>query len=157
MSQAQKPIFLGKRGAITGPISVKELENLKLSGKIDDFTYIWDWETTAWRALDPLPPPPKGLTLVSTELLPWTGIEAICHNFSQVISGNIANVSDFGCDLITKDSSDSPRLGLQSNLVLNVIDPKKDRAMNVPASLSDVTRKDGLWIYHLRWTAIPSF
>lgn len=50
-------IYLAKKGKITGPLSNSDYENLRLSGQIEDFFWIWHDEMKQWIPLDPPPPP----------------------------------------------------------------------------------------------------
>ena len=64
-------------------------------------------------------------------------------------------MTDSGCDLISHERSDTPGLGLGAMLVLNIIDPKHDKGMDVKAALAEVSRRDESWVYHLRWARRP--
>jgi hypothetical protein len=83
--------------------------------------------------------------------------DAICHDFSSLVSGKLENISDLGCELVSHDHSDAPKLALNSALVLNVLDGKGEKAMNVRASVYEVSQHDGIWVYHIRWAHRPSF
>lgn len=74
-----------------------------------------------------------------------------------MVSGKLTNVTDFGCDFVCKDHVGPPVLGLNTPLVLNVLNPKGDKAVNVKAAAHDITRYEEGWIYHLRWARRPSF
>jgi len=50
-------IYLGKKGQVTGPMSVAEYEGMKASGKIDQFSWIWNADMRQWIPLDPPPAP----------------------------------------------------------------------------------------------------
>ena len=175
MGKDDKNIFLGKQGQVVGPISQAELETLQASGEIAQYTYLWDTTGFCWRPLEAPPPPPPGMEQAAKKaeraraaaalpmkdkILPlpsWADMEAICHNFSHVIAGQIKNVTESGCDLVAHDPSDLPRMGISSKLLLNVIDSKKDEAMTVKASLEEVYREDGAWVYRLAWETRPTF
>lgn len=152
-----KVIYLGRGGRAHGPFPADKLEQMRLTGEIEQYTYLWDESAREWRNLDPMPPAPgtaparrKGGT--SLELT-----EAICHDHNAVVAGTLENVSDAGCELVSVDHADTPKLALNSALVLNVLDAAGDKAMNVRASLSDVSRRGGAWVYRIRWAQRPSF
>ncbi|MCM0606407.1 MAG: hypothetical protein KA715_09985 [Xanthomonadaceae bacterium] len=52
-----KNIYLAKNGKITGPITMGDYDNLKLSGQIEQFFWIWHDEMKQWIPLDPPPAP----------------------------------------------------------------------------------------------------
>ena len=149
----EKKIYLGRRGKSYGPYSSTQLDQMRLSGELETFTFRWDDDSLAWKPLENAPPPP-GASPVSSAVASG-GIEAICHDFTTIVSGLLQNVSELGCDLVSHDGSDGPRLGLKAKLVLNVVDKTGKQAMNVNASLSDVVRRDSAWVYRIRWSHAP--
>lgn len=50
-------IYLAKKGKITGPLTNADYENLRLSGQIEEFFWIWHDEMKQWIPLDPPPAP----------------------------------------------------------------------------------------------------
>lgn len=52
-----KGIYLAKRGEVLGPFSQTEFEKLKTTGRIWDYSWIWDDAKHVWAPVD-LPPPP---------------------------------------------------------------------------------------------------
>jgi GYF domain 2 len=148
------PIYLGKRGKISGPFSAEDLERLRSSGEISNYTYLWNEESRSWTNLEAPPPPPLGTKRAASSQRGW---EAICSSGGHLLSGRVENVSPEGCDLVVSHGSDSPDLAQASALILNVLDPAKKRAMNVKATLSGVYRHDGKWVYRLDWPSAPEF
>lgn len=53
------PFFLGKRGKIFGPFSSDQIQELKQSGQLLNYTYLWNPKQNAWVAIDPPPPAPS--------------------------------------------------------------------------------------------------
>jgi hypothetical protein len=51
----KKGIYLGKHGKIYGPFSGEEFEKFHETGKIYEFTWIWDESLNNWKSLDPAP------------------------------------------------------------------------------------------------------
>jgi hypothetical protein len=147
-----KVIYLGKRGKISGPFTEEDLERLRSSGDIANYTYLWDGTSQAWTNVEPPPPAPVGASRSSSSKKGW---EAICSSGDHIVSGRVENVGPGGCDLIASHSSDSPELTEASHLVVNVLDPAKKRAMNVKATLSGVYRHEGKWVYRLGWLSAP--
>ncbi len=152
MMANDKKIYLGRRGRSYGPYSEAQLETMRLSGELETFTFRWDDAEGGWRTLEKMPPPPGSSAVAAPSS---DGIEAICHDFNVIVSGLLENVSDLGCDLVARDRSDGPRLGVKSRLVLNVVDKTGKQGMNVKASLSDVVRRDQHWVYRIRWSHPP--
>lgn len=157
MAKENKPVYLGKGGRVFGPFLPEKMEALRLSGEIDGYTYQWDEAAREWKNLEPMPPAPG-----STETRRRDGgslemTEAVCHDHNALVVGVLENVGDAGCELVSHDHADAPKLGLNSTLVLNVLDGGGKKAMNVKALLSTVFRRDGAWVYRIRWAQRPSF
>lgn len=149
--------YLGKNGKSSGPFTLDQIKQFRLSGEIKKYTFIWDTSVKVWRPIERIPLPPVEVENHVNESLPeWAGAEAVCHDFNEIISGKLAHITDTGCDLICLESVETPRLGLDVSLLLSVFEPSSKRAINVKASLSEVTRKDGVWVYHLRWSHRPT-
>ncbi len=157
MNRKKDAIFLGTAGKCHGPFTQEQVERLRLSGEIERYPYQWDPNTGSWRPIAPPPVPAEFAAPNEAPHSPNDGIDAICHNFVDVVSGQLENLTDGGCDLVSPDPSDSPRLALRSPLVLSLVSSDQDHAVNVKASLAEVTRHDGRWVYHLRWARRPTF
>jgi hypothetical protein len=83
------------------------------------------------------------------------GIEAICHDSRHVISGRLTQVTDSGCELVCSGDAGAESFGSKSRVVLNLLEPKSGRAMNVTARLSGVRRRDGQWSLKVLWKSCP--
>lgn len=81
-------------------------------------------------------------------------IQAICHNFRNVMSGSLARVTESGCEFISPHVS-NPGFGTRNEVLLNLLDPKTGRSMNVSATVRRVSRAQGSWIYLLDWEKCP--
>jgi len=154
-----KHYYLGRGGRAHGPFTHEQFERLRLSGEIDQYTYQWDESEKDWVNLDPKPAP-VGATGTAAKRRGSSSLEqteAVAHDRNEVVIGILENVTDAGCELVCDDHSTAPMLGINSQLVLNVTNPAGEKAMNVRASLSSVERRDGNWVYRLRWAEVPSF
>lgn len=153
MSDA-KNIYLGRRGKSFGPFSRAEIEAMRLSGELEKYAFVWSPSENAWKTLE-TPPPPPGANPAPQAAARPSGYEAVCHDHTTLVSGALENVSEAGCDLVCLDSADSPRLGLKSMLLLNVLDNASQKAVNVQATLSEIVRREKAWVYRLRWARLP--
>ncbi len=150
-------IYLGKGGRIFGPYPAEKLDALRLTGEILNYTYLWDEGAGEWRNIDPEPPKPGSTSTRRKGDSSLETADAICHDFNALVAGRLQNVTDIGCELVSHDPADAPLLALNSALVLNIMDPKGEKAANIRAAVFEVTHSDGAWIYHLRWEHRPSF
>jgi hypothetical protein len=160
MSAKHEGIYLGKNGKVFGPYTQAKLDEMRLSGDIRNYTFIWDASADEWRTLE-APPPKPGAAPTGRAGRRSEGqleaADAICHDYNQLVAGTLRNVSDMGCELVSHDEADSPVLALDSALVLSVLDAKGDKALNVRAAVSEVTNDGEAWVYSLRWARRPSF
>lgn len=157
MTKRGKTTYLGRGGRVYGPFTDEEIERLRLSAEIENYTYLWDEQSSQWRNIDPAPPHPGTEDHESSHALANFGGEAICHNSKDMVAGQLENVGEGGCDLVSSDLSESPRLAVNSSLVLNVMDQTHRVAVNVRARLVESTRRAGKWVYRIRWARRPHF
>jgi len=151
----KKGIYLAKSGKIFGPFTQKDVDDLHSSGQIQTYSWMWKEEKNQWQALDPAPshsPHQPAKTSSSSISAGW---EAICHNFKQIISGTLDTVTEMGCEIITQDRSAMPVLGQQAIVMLNLLEPKSGKCMNVKAQVAQVSKSAWGWVYRIKWNGIP--
>jgi hypothetical protein len=148
-----KNIFLGKKGRAFGPFTENDLTQMRANGEIDKYTYRWDEASRAWVNLEPAPPPPSSKKEGYVESR-WEAV-CVCRTTNLMVSGAIENVGPEGCDLVVSQISDSPQLSIAGALRLNILDAKKNVAVNVRANVTAITRQAGNWVYHLHWPSVP--
>jgi len=157
-SKNEGMFYLGKNGRVFGPYPAAKLDELRLTGEIRNYTFIWDEAADEWRTIEPVPPRPGGGTSRGRRGdAQLETADAICHDYNALVAGKLQNVSDMGCDLVSHDHTDSPVLALNSALVLSVLDAKGEKALNVRAAVHEVFHDGGAWVYSLRWARRPSF
>ena len=84
-------------------------------------------------------------------------LEVICHDSRYaVVAGTLRNISKTECDFVTKDKSDSPTLGLNSKLLMNMFNPASRKCVNVNVRMRDVQREGERWVYRVEWISPPS-
>lgn len=79
----------------------------------------------------------------------------ICHNGSAIVSGTFVLVTETGCEIRDDGDSSTPQFALRSPVVLNILDQKQGKSVNVRAVAADVRREDGSWIYRIHWAKTP--
>lgn len=156
-NKESKTYHLGRDGRAHGPFTQEAFEQMRLSGEIDQYTYLWDEQAKDWVNLDPKPPALGSGATRRRGSSSLEQTEAVCHDHKEVVVGILENISDSGCELVSDEHSTIPKLALNSPLVLNVTNSAGEKAMNVRASLSSVERRDGNWVYRIRWAEAPSF
>lgn len=159
---SNKQIFLARFGKVHGPLTEHELTALHESGRIQEYTWLWDSRANQWKPIDP-PPPPLAVNLDSAharrpgEATPSFGLPngllAIAHDTRSVVSGAIERVTETGCELVCGVSS-----GLSSSgrVFLNLLDPKSGKAVNVAGKLFDSAHTPRGWVYKIRWDQRPA-
>lgn len=79
----------------------------------------------------------------------------VCHNGRAAISGKFTQVSDSGCEILDEGDSASPVFALRAPILLNILDSKKSKTMNVQALTAEVRRQHGGWVYRILWSKTP--
>lgn len=84
-------------------------------------------------------------------------IPVVCHDFRSVITGVIHEITETGCELISSLQTTGPVFPQKTQVLLNVLDEKTGRSVNVQARLTAARRQDGQWAYRIRWKGCPEF
>jgi hypothetical protein len=84
-------------------------------------------------------------------------VPVVCHDFRSIVTGNIREISDTGCELVSSIQSTGPVFAQKANVLLNLLDEKTGRSVNVSARLTAVKRHEGKWTYRIRWSSLPDF
>jgi hypothetical protein len=79
----------------------------------------------------------------------------ICHNGDAIVSGKFLLVSETGCEIQDEGEAATPRFALRAPIILNILDLKKGKTMNVRAITTDVRRQEGVWVYRILWAKSP--
>ena len=178
----KKMVYLARFGKVHGPFTDQELEAFQANGKINEFTWVWDYSGQGWKPLDP---PPAALfdtgeqseQVGSAQILQYSGhaqpttagpspmdlgfpstrgqVSVVCHNFRQVVSGFVHRMTATGCELKTSDGHLSPAFVSRSSVVLNLLDGESGKLMNVSCRICGVTRTPDGWVYQVRWEQRP--
>ncbi len=145
--------YLARNGQVFGPYSEMELEQIRHSNGLSQYTWMWPDGAKEWMPIDP-PPPPIGHTAKpkAASSVDW---EAIGFNNEAAINGFLRNTSDLGCELTTMDRGVEPVFGENTPVTLNVLHTKKGRSMNVQARMTRARRDSGCWVYHFQWEKHP--
>lgn len=158
MSQ-EKRTYLGKKGKIFGPFTQSEIQRLDQKGELETYSYIWAVDKETWVPLEAPPAHPEAPSRGRSQQggIDWSEIEAIGHNFVALMSGKLDRVTETGCDFLIDEADESPILALNSKIVLNMMDPKRGKALNVVTTLAHVAKKGSIWVYRLQWDQLPNF
>lgn len=170
-------IYLAKNGETIGPFTAEEFEAIRQSGKIREYSAIFDSRSNSWQPLEAAPPPPPSFAPApevpsargTAELAPpaarptlsrkpTRAIEALCHNRRDILSGSLDRLSDAGCDFLAVESDGAgPRFAEKGPVLLNLLDPATGESINVQARMLEAARAKEGWIYRLGWQSCPEF
>jgi hypothetical protein len=180
-----KPFFLAKSGQIYGPYDRTEIETLRESGEYEKYTWFWDDGIARWQPIDPPPASPRASARtqpqphapaaqqqqqpqahvqaqpqampsqwsVSSERL--RSISVICHDHQSVVTGTLANVTEGGCEFIATSKSTAPEFQEKLPILLHLLDLPTGKSMNVSGRVGHIERRDGTWVYRIRWKHCP--
>jgi len=155
--------YLGKQGKTYGPFSQRDFDELLSSGKIDEYFWLWDFKAKSWKPLEAPPPPivegengQISVVPISNELaLPNAGFQAICHDFHHAISGELARITQGGCDLIAPFNQGGSPFGENSQIFINLFESQTGKSIQVKAKLARVSHGKSGWRYSFRWAELP--
>lgn len=162
--------FLAKGGKTVGPFSQTEIEKMRLSGKYEEYTWVWDETVSRWEAIDPAPLPPSVSANATSNqatapVAPQRDrrshsfaaqqIQAVCFNHLTALSGSLDQVTDAGCEFSTQMGSTEPEFQVQLPISLHLYDTKTSRSMKVMGRVGRVERRDGRWHYRIHWKNCP--
>lgn len=144
-----KTVYLAKSGEAFGPFSESEIEELRASGALRRYTWLWSGK---WEPIDPAPEldPEKCSTPVA-----YAGFSAVCHDFRNATRGTLEAVSAKGCELWNPEEPMPTRFRKNSRLQVNVLNKKTGRAVNVEAVFVGLRRAARGWRYVLEWEIFP--
>lgn len=176
MSTARKlpqEIYLASGGKVFGPYTANEFEAFNLSGDIRKFSWIWDPSSDSWKALDPAPKmkpisgsaaqpgiasTPSSFQAMRSQAV--DAIEVICHDFREMLSASLIQMTETGCELISRDlnghASHPPHFALSAPLMLNLYDPATGKLTNVNGRFYGAERAPDGWKLRIRWDSIPA-
>jgi hypothetical protein len=177
-------IYLAKAGVVSGPYTEKEIESMRSSGELTNYSWISKGGPSNWQALDPMPalpgeperaaapvaepprleaaqiepprrasqPAPSRRSLrVADEV-----IEGVCHDYRSMVSGQIVQVTESGCELLVVEAeASSPKFTSQAKVYLNLLNSKNGNTIDIAAKLLGVTHSRQGWTYRLEWESVP--
>jgi hypothetical protein len=85
------------------------------------------------------------------------GVPVICHDFRSIVSGRIREITDTGCELVSGVDTSGPIFPQKAQVLLNLLDEKSGKSVNVQARLTAAQRIEGQWVYRIRWSVKPEF
>ena len=172
MSTTPYQFYLAKDGQQVGPFTPEEFATLRDRGELQQYTALFDSRTGQWAPLAPPPPAvevktvpaprttePEAVLAVanrrSANATAVRALEAVCHNYRDVVAGHLDRVNDQGCELVAQQAGASPCFADRGKVVLNLLDPRTGESMDVEAQLTSVTHGQKGWVYRLEWSACP--
>jgi hypothetical protein len=84
-------------------------------------------------------------------------IPVVCHDFRSVVTGTLREITETGCELVSAQQTSGPVFPQKTKVLLNLLDEKSGRSVNVSARLTAAQRFDGKWVYRIRWPQVPEF
>lgn len=169
MDISGRKTYLSRDGQVYGPFSDEQLNELRTSGQIHSYFWIWDGSADAWSPLHSPPPLPGTLIddgeAVYEQLDPGVQFSGsgnpllvICHDFRELMRCKIRSVSKSECVLI----SPRPKRGLPPftrghRVCLSLLDEQSGKTENVVGVVTSAGGGNipGSWEYVVQWDRIP--
>ena len=172
----QTVYYLARRGKIDGPFDKDQYQKMQSENELSKYSWIWSQSEGTWKPIDPPPSlTPQGGKIVSHEELQLkraakqisvgklsakeqkklSTLLVICHDQRNAISGHLDEIGPGGANLVTQDHSSLPKLGQNGKVLLNLLDSKSGKSINVDAKISSVSKQGHQWTYRLLWKQVP--
>jgi len=84
-------------------------------------------------------------------------IPVVCHDFRNIVTGTLREVTQTGCELVSNTHTTGPVFPQKAMIMLNLLDEKSGKSINVRARLVGAKRQEGTWTYRIRWPELPEF
>jgi hypothetical protein len=160
-------IWLSRGGKTEGPFDQAHLDQLKASGEIRNYVWIWTPETKAWSPIQLAPPPPPA-PQASSAVVPPTfkttnseatairsavrPLAAICHDNRSVVAGVLGAKLGETWILSSKDRlTEAPPFQRGAKVWINLLDEQSGQSENAQATLVDYKKTSESWEYSLKW------
>jgi hypothetical protein len=155
---ADSKIYLGKGGKFVGPFSPSDIEQMRKTGAIFQYVWIWEEQKGAWATIELPPPPPPteaGAKSSGAKAHMPSEWDVICHDRKTAVSGQLRNLSDSGAFFLATGSSLSPALVRGAMASLSLVDKKSGNMLNHPVRIVDVSRDTDGCVYQMSWDRSP--
>lgn len=84
-------------------------------------------------------------------------VPVVCHDFRSIVTGYLRSIDGTGCELVSGLATAGPVFAQKAEIFLNLFDEKSGQSVNVRARLTAAIRRDGQWLYRIRWQQKPAF
>lgn len=81
----------------------------------------------------------------------------ICHDDRAMVSGDLLDADDTGCEVRSTDRSLMPVFKMSAPVVLNLLDERRNASVNIIARAVDARRENEGWVYSFSWKRKPAF
>jgi hypothetical protein len=82
-------------------------------------------------------------------------VHVVCHDGVNVVAGAITKLFDRGCEITAIDAPSGQLFPKGARIVMNLLDEGSGRSTNSRVQLTSVLRRDGNWVYKVRWGRVP--
>lgn len=81
--------------------------------------------------------------------------QAICHDFSRVMSGKVVQPGVTGGKLVCTDVITHPPFVRGTTVWMDLLEEASDRSVKIKATLTDLHRENQTWVYSVAWDSCP--
>lgn len=84
-------------------------------------------------------------------------VPVVCHDFRSIVTGHLRAIDGTGCELVSSLDTPGPVFPQKIEVFLNLLNEASGESVNVRARLTAAVRRDGRWLYRIRWQKLPAF
>ena len=146
--------YLYQSGKLQGPLDVQQIEQMKTSGKIKQYTWIINNKDNVWEAVEPVPlENPFLMTQAHLENRELSGSFLF---MKKPFLGIVQGIHAYGIELlITHDQNQISGIPLGHLLNLNLVDETHEKWINTKMSFQNLEKTKSGTLIRLNWHSRP--
>lgn len=165
----QVKYYLARNQKTFGPLSQDEVDALRKSGQLAQYTWMFREGESQWAPIDPPPAIPSAseepvrqapprlapVRQVPVRRIDQRAFRVILFDHRNAISGWLVDASDGGCDIRSDQKASDPLFVQREIACLTLHDTRTGESIKLRVRVAEIARADRGWTYQLRWSAVP--
>jgi GYF domain 2 len=151
--------YLARNQKVMGPISNEEVQALRQSGQILNYTWICKEGDDQWSPIDPAPALPSAPRRARIEKETY---RFVLFNRTSALSGWLLSATDKGCEIQSDQNGSDPIFTQKGAGFLTLHHCRTGESIKIPVKVAKIRHiaesesHPGGWQYQLEWKSTPS-
>jgi hypothetical protein len=165
----QVKYYLARNQKTFGPLTQEEVDALRKSGQLTQYTWMFREGESQWTPIDPPPALPSAaeepvrqaparpapVRQTPVRRIDQHAYRVILFDHRNAISGWLVDASDGGCDIRSDQKGSDPLFVQREIACLTLHDTKTGESIKLRVRVAEIARADRGWTYQLRGNAVP--